>query len=906
MNTGPRFNLTSQQMLEFWQHSSARKTFLSRPDINPISSLSEKELEKRWFHFLPAHIRNNSLWPLFPLKDDILEIDNFPPLPHKIDHAELIQHLITFHKAHHVDQFYPQHHEVLAQVPSDILQEALRSGPLIYITRPLIPDMNAEEYLAKVAPFHGIHVGLTSFYRLPHLIDKNRIISLLPPPIPQGTSDMRLINRGEQAYFSFGHFQRNEYIHLIRTGANPNVQRKSSGNTPLHFAAGQIFDFEITKLLIEYGASLSAKNINEETPLFLLSKSTGDKVRIAKTAEILLESGSEVDTRNNVNSTPLMEAAYRGNFELVKLLVEYGANINAEDKDGDTAIQLAQQNGHKRIVAFLKKQLENPKNYPSSTHRTDPIKTIQPNPQTAKEQIWQEAIDDFLELIEHNPTPELLRHKAQELIQTYKQTARDFDTKIHDQYGLKFEIDRDNVEIAILAELIFSKGIANDGIGNLISQAQKAREDSVRDEALNIAIVGAGPLGLVSTFRSYINGANVTLLEKRPKYKREQIMGLDAPFVSWFEQTLGKKYSQILHALGILEERPDWHDIRPDQEAQGTFHSERIQQMENSLALFLNALMQKDTKHLKIMRRVSYTGIVKPSNYDIPWSVQITSDHDNDTQSFPADIIIGADGSSGISKQAFEIQTVAESNNHWAGTALFVNKDLLGFQGSIRNLNANADKIKILADLKKLGWKQDRLPATRFFINGDIIYLGTEIPQEMGDAFKKDENKRKQWFLELIKLHLPNPLLKKLKWVEHVQPTTIFNVQSFRSQFVTQELSRFDTTIRYFAVGDTAGTPHFLTRSGVNTGFYHTALLERVLKVYQQGGNTSVSAREYNQLVQESLDELFHKPTNDETFTDGPFLRHLTPEEIEARERLIAKGQLRISYEDILKELQSK
>ena len=47
------------------------------------------------------------------------------------------------------------------------------------------------------------------------------------------------------------------------------------------------------------------------------------------------------------------EAAYSGHTEVVKVLIEKGACINAKNIDGDTAADLAEEEGYKNIVALL-------------------------------------------------------------------------------------------------------------------------------------------------------------------------------------------------------------------------------------------------------------------------------------------------------------------------------------------------------------------------------------------------------------------------------------------------------------------------------------------------------------------------------------------------------------------------
>jgi len=51
--------------------------------------------------------------------------------------------------------------------------------------------------------------------------------------------------------------------------------------------------------------------------------------------------------------TPLMHAARSNNFELVQLLVERGAIVNARNRDGNNAFTIAQMNGFTQIGDFL-------------------------------------------------------------------------------------------------------------------------------------------------------------------------------------------------------------------------------------------------------------------------------------------------------------------------------------------------------------------------------------------------------------------------------------------------------------------------------------------------------------------------------------------------------------------------
>ena len=50
-------------------------------------------------------------------------------------------------------------------------------------------------------------------------------------------------------------------------------------------------------------------------------------------AKLLVEFGADVTMKNSKYRTILHEAAYRGHIDLVKLFIESGVHVNAEDKD---------------------------------------------------------------------------------------------------------------------------------------------------------------------------------------------------------------------------------------------------------------------------------------------------------------------------------------------------------------------------------------------------------------------------------------------------------------------------------------------------------------------------------------------------------------------------------------------
>lgn len=124
------------------------------------------------------------------------------------------------------------------------------------------------------------------------------------------------------------------------------------GRTALMFAAFNGHN-EVIELLIENGAEVNLEN--EEGRTSLMFAASGP---FSETVSLLLENSADVNRSDSVEEwTPLMYAAAEGNSEVVELLLEHGAKPAAEDSDGETAADFAENNGHKETVALLRNRL---------------------------------------------------------------------------------------------------------------------------------------------------------------------------------------------------------------------------------------------------------------------------------------------------------------------------------------------------------------------------------------------------------------------------------------------------------------------------------------------------------------------------------------------------------------------
>jgi len=128
---------------------------------------------------------------------------------------------------------------------------------------------------------------------------------------------------------------------LLDSGAKPNVV--SFGSTPLHIAVLHNRP-DIVALLLDHKADVNARTKNGQlTPLdFAVMQ------RNLAMAQLLVEHGAELR-----NPGPLLVAATSGSSGIARLLLTSGADPNARDDDGTTALDIAVHRGNREIAELL-------------------------------------------------------------------------------------------------------------------------------------------------------------------------------------------------------------------------------------------------------------------------------------------------------------------------------------------------------------------------------------------------------------------------------------------------------------------------------------------------------------------------------------------------------------------------
>ncbi|XP_061191259.1 ankyrin repeat domain-containing protein 17-like isoform X1 [Saccostrea echinata] len=134
---------------------------------------------------------------------------------------------------------------------------------------------------------------------------------------------------------------------LITHDADVNAQ-SSAGNTPLHYAACGGFE-DVVQELIEAGANVEQHNENGHTPL--MESASAGHVGVAR---ILLAAGAGINTHSNeFKESALTLACYKGHLEMVKFLLEAGADQEHKTDEMHTALMEASMDGHVEVARLL-------------------------------------------------------------------------------------------------------------------------------------------------------------------------------------------------------------------------------------------------------------------------------------------------------------------------------------------------------------------------------------------------------------------------------------------------------------------------------------------------------------------------------------------------------------------------
>ena len=167
---------------------------------------------------------------------------------------------------------------------------------------------------------------------------------------------------------------------LIDAGADMET-KDDMGRSPLHWAC-RSGALAVAKVLVQAGAGVCVTDYCESTCLILAAyhghtETVRYLVRLkevdvnhkdedgftavlgaaqqnqADVMKVLIDAGADVEAKNIHGRSPLLCASVEGHLDIVKMLVEAGAGVCVTDNKGDTCLTLAANFGHTETVRYL-------------------------------------------------------------------------------------------------------------------------------------------------------------------------------------------------------------------------------------------------------------------------------------------------------------------------------------------------------------------------------------------------------------------------------------------------------------------------------------------------------------------------------------------------------------------------
>lgn len=233
----------------------------------------------------------------------------------------------------------------------------------------------------------AVYLGGTSFALCgPALASENAMFAP-KRPVAEGLQ-LKKIKQPQALFISLGRGDVTYFRRLLKAGADPNaampgtgktllmsVQRTDmlelllefgadpgrvdhDGATALHYAVGAADALHIIPRLLERGAPVNAKapGWSGQTPFMVAAKlyfQGKDPVRTAKVLRLLAEHGAEVNTVDESGNTVLIQAVVNDKPDLVRLMIELGADASMKAHEGLSALDWAQELGFVDIVELL-------------------------------------------------------------------------------------------------------------------------------------------------------------------------------------------------------------------------------------------------------------------------------------------------------------------------------------------------------------------------------------------------------------------------------------------------------------------------------------------------------------------------------------------------------------------------
>jgi ankyrin repeat protein len=140
---------------------------------------------------------------------------------------------------------------------------------------------------------------------------------------------------------------------LIEAGADVMAREGTDGRCALHYAA-QAGMIEAINLLLRHGVDVNVLDNRNKTPLMYAIPGANEADPV-QTVGHLLQQGANLHARDCVGDSALHLAAHLGLADVVRLLLNAGADWNSINEEGKTPLMVARDNFQYVVVEMLEK-----------------------------------------------------------------------------------------------------------------------------------------------------------------------------------------------------------------------------------------------------------------------------------------------------------------------------------------------------------------------------------------------------------------------------------------------------------------------------------------------------------------------------------------------------------------------
>ncbi len=177
-------------------------------------------------------------------------------------------------------------------------------------------------------------------YTLLHYAAEIGNVELVDFLIKKGSNKNPILKNGDTPLaLSIGFDKKNVIRSLLEAGVDPNYKLGSMNSMRSHFhyyiVKARKIDKSIFDLFVKKGADLEVMDFYTDTPLISASELEYSRNENAK---LLVGAGANIQAGNKFGKTPLMNAVFSQNLELIQFFLNSGAPVDQQDKSGNSAL----------------------------------------------------------------------------------------------------------------------------------------------------------------------------------------------------------------------------------------------------------------------------------------------------------------------------------------------------------------------------------------------------------------------------------------------------------------------------------------------------------------------------------------------------------------------------------------